>query len=146
VRDRYQPLVGASQSDTIARDSSCELPCPLLRWTSRLAALVRRGRRPHGNDAEPARPSATTCRRRKPSTDERVEHSVVGDTADLAQCLQDAARPAGSTVASDARVRRGDFANWTVEELLPLVVKGRVIPLALFMVRPVSADAVICLS
>jgi hypothetical protein len=35
--------------------------------------------------------------------------------------------------------------NWTVEELLPLVLMGRATPLAVVMVRPGSADAVVCL-
>jgi hypothetical protein len=60
--------------------------------------------------------------------DERVEHSVTGNPADLARCLQDAAPPAGSTVLSDAPVRRCDLTRWTVEELLPLVGKGRAPP------------------
>jgi hypothetical protein len=75
-----------------------------------------------------------------------VEHTVVRDSVNLAPCLQDAAPPAGSTVVSDAPVRRCDLANRTVEELLPLVGKGRATPLAVCVVRPVSADAVVCMS
>jgi hypothetical protein len=43
-------------------------------------------------------------------------------------------------------VRRCDLANGTVEELPPLVLMGRATPLAVVMVRPGSADAVICMS
>jgi hypothetical protein len=71
---------------------------------------------------------------------------VTGDIGNLAYCRQDAARSAGCSVVSDARVRRWDLANWAVAELLPLVVKGRATPLAVVRVRPGSADAVLCLS
>jgi hypothetical protein len=77
--------------------------------------------------------------------DERVERTVVGATGSLAYCLQDAALPAGCSVVGEAPVRRCDFANWTVEELLPLVLMGRATPLAVVIVRPGSADAVVCL-
>jgi adenylate cyclase len=75
-------------------------------------------------------------------SEERVEYTVVGDTVNLAHCLQDAARPAGTTVASEATLRGCDLTEWAVEELPPLVVKGRVTPVSAFTVRPVSADAV----
>lgn len=79
-------------------------------------------------------------------SEERVEYTVVGDTVNLAHCLQDAARPAGSTVASAATVRRCDATDWTFEELPPLVVKGRVTSVSAFTVRPISADAVVPVS
>ena len=70
---------------------------------------------------------------------------MTGTTVNLAPCLQDAAPPAGCSVLSAAPVRRCDLANWTVEELLPLVLMGRATPLAVVIVRPGSADAVVCL-
>lgn len=79
-------------------------------------------------------------------SEERVEYTVVGDTVNLAHCLQDAARPAGSTVASEATVRRCEATDWVLEELPPLVVKGRASPVSAFTVRPISADAVVGVS
>jgi hypothetical protein len=79
----------------------------------------------------------TTCRRWKPGTRPmgRVP-TAVGDTVDLAHCPREAeaACHAGCTI-SEAPVLRCDLANWTVEELLPLVVKGRATPVAAFVVR-----------
>jgi class 3 adenylate cyclase len=80
-------------------------------------------------------------------SEERVEYTVVGDTVNLAHCLQDAARPAGTTVASEATVRRcGELADWTFEEGPPLAMKGRVAPVAAFKARPVAVDGVVGVS
>jgi class 3 adenylate cyclase len=55
---------------------------------------------------------------------DRVEYTVVGDTVNLAARLCDAARPAGSTVASAVTISRSDQADGY--ELLPAFqVKGR---------------------
>ena len=70
---------------------------------------------------------------------------MTGTTVNLAPCLQDAAPPAGCSVLSAALVRRCDLANWTIE-LLPLVLMGRATPLAVVIVRPGSADAVVSMS
>ena len=70
---------------------------------------------------------------------------MVGATGSLALCLQDAALPAGCSVVREAPVRRWELADGTVAELLPLVLMGRATLLAVCMVRPVSADAVVCL-
>jgi hypothetical protein len=51
-----------------------------------------------------------------------------------------------STVVREAPVRAATPQTGAVEELLPLVVMGRAAPLAVVMVRPGSAGAVICLS
>ena len=59
--------------------------------------------------AWPRSASASACRpARSPprcsGSDERLEYTVVGDTVNLAQRLQDLARPAGTTVLSEATV------------------------------------------
>ncbi|MDT4894686.1 MAG: adenylate cyclase [Pseudonocardiales bacterium] len=55
---------------------------------------------------------------------ERLEYTVVGDTVNLAQRLQDLARPAGTTVASEQTVRLADEqVEW--DPLGPCLVKGR---------------------
>jgi class 3 adenylate cyclase len=66
-------------------------------------------------------------------SDERVEYTVVGDTVNLAQRLQDLARPAGTTVVSGATAE----ALTHPPELQPMgeqVVKGRETPVAAFRV------------
>ena len=55
---------------------------------------------------------------------ERLEYTMVGDTVNLAQRLQDLARPAGTTVASAATVELADDA-WQWDSLGACVVKGR---------------------
>ena len=52
--------------------------------------------------------------------------------------------PAGA--GSRAHDEPVQHTNWTVEERLPLMARGRAAPLALFRVRAGLADAVVCLS
>jgi adenylate cyclase len=71
---------------------------------------------------------------------ERVEYTVVGDTVNLAQRLQDLARPAGTTVVSAATVealgaQRQDFV---LIELGEQLVKGRDTPVAAFRIAATS--------
>jgi class 3 adenylate cyclase len=58
---------------------------------------------------------------------ERLEYTVVGDTVNLAQRLQDLARPAGNTVAGEPTVRAAGPA-WNWESLGEHQVKGRTTP------------------
>jgi adenylate cyclase len=65
---------------------------------------------------------------------ERLEYTVVGDTVNLAQRLQDLARPAGNTVASEATVR-GAGDDWHWEPLGSREVKGRAAPVEAFRLK-----------
>ena len=58
---------------------------------------------------------------------ERLEYTLVGDTVNLAQRLQDLARPAGRTVASEATVRAAG-EGWAWQPLGSSAVKGRTTP------------------
>jgi class 3 adenylate cyclase/DNA-binding NarL/FixJ family response regulator len=62
---------------------------------------------------------------------ERLEYTVVGDTVNLAQRLQDLARPAGTTVASEATVQ-GCQDAWPWESLGACEVKGREAPVSAY--------------
>jgi class 3 adenylate cyclase len=57
---------------------------------------------------------------------ERLEYTLVGDTVNIAQRLQDLARPAGTTVASHATAAMAP--GWQFEHLDPVLVKGRDAP------------------
>jgi adenylate cyclase len=71
---------------------------------------------------------------------ERLEYTVVGDTVNLAQRLQDLARPAGMTVASEATVTMADD-EWTWESLGACDVKGRAAPVAAYRLgAPIQSE------
>ncbi len=73
---------------------------------------------------------------------ERYEYTLVGDTVNLAQRLQDLARPAGTTVLSDATLHALGGA-WATEEMGVEKVKGRDTPVRCHrLVVPVPAAAV----
>jgi adenylate cyclase len=63
-------------------------------------------------------------------SEERIEYTLVGDTVNLAQRLQDLARPAGSTVANAATVEKA--TQWSFEPLGEQHVKGRAAPVEAF--------------
>ena len=65
---------------------------------------------------------------------ERLEYTLVGDTVNLAQRLQDLARPAGSTVLGEGTA--GAVRGWPLEALPPCQVKGRIAPVHAFLLRP----------
>jgi class 3 adenylate cyclase len=72
---------------------------------------------------------------------ERVEYTVVGDTVNLASRLTDAARPAGTTIASATTVAGAD-AGWTVHPMPAFQVKGRTTSVSAFRVVGPFAPAV----
>jgi class 3 adenylate cyclase/ActR/RegA family two-component response regulator len=65
-------------------------------------------------------------------SDERLEYTVVGDTVNLAQRLQDLARPAGTTVASAPTVHAVGVGTYPFVELGDQLVKGRDTPVAAY--------------
>jgi class 3 adenylate cyclase len=75
-------------------------------------------------------------------SDERLEYTVVGDTVNLSQRLQDLARPAGTTVVSDATVA-GLTSVPPLEALDPQQVKGRATPVIAYRIGPRDSIAVL---
>jgi class 3 adenylate cyclase len=68
-------------------------------------------------------------------SDERLEYTVVGDTVNLSQRLQDLARPAGTTVLG-ASTMSALADPPPVEALPPQQVKGRETPVHAFRIAP----------
>jgi class 3 adenylate cyclase len=72
---------------------------------------------------------------------ERLEYTLVGDTVNLAQRLQDLARPAGSTVANEATVVLAND-GWDWDSLGDREVKGREAPVAAYrLCTPITTTA-----
>jgi adenylate cyclase len=65
-------------------------------------------------------------------SEERLEYTLVGDTVNLAQRLQDLARPAGTTVVAEATVQAADHRLWNWEPLGERHVKGRTSPVVAY--------------
>jgi class 3 adenylate cyclase len=66
-------------------------------------------------------------------SEERIEYTLVGDTVNMAQRLQDLARPAGSTVANAATVKQAP--QWTFEPMGEQQVKGRETPVQAYRLQ-----------
>ncbi len=65
-------------------------------------------------------------------SEERLEYTLVGDTVNLAQRLQDLARPAGTTVVGESTVQAADRELWNWEPLGERHVKGRASPVVAY--------------
>ena len=83
-------------------------------------------------------------------SEERLEYTLVGDTVNLSQRLQELARPAGTTVVSSATVSALSFGmtgegGLVFEPMAQRLVKGRETPVDAFRLPPPSAggDALI---
>jgi adenylate cyclase len=75
-------------------------------------------------------------------SEERLEYTLVGDTVNLAQRLQDLARPAGTTVVAEATVQAADRQQWGWEPLGERHVKGRTSPVVAYrLAAPALAAA-----
>ena len=68
-------------------------------------------------------------------SDERIEYTVVGDTVNLANRLQDLARPAGAIVLGESTWRQLTKRPEDFEELPAQLVKGRRTPVTCYRVR-----------
>jgi class 3 adenylate cyclase/ActR/RegA family two-component response regulator len=75
-------------------------------------------------------------------SEERLEYTVVGDTVNLAQRLQDQARPAGRIVLSEATYA-ALRAPVDAQRLDPLRVKGREAPVKAYVITVAGADRAI---
>jgi adenylate cyclase len=70
-------------------------------------------------------------------SDERLEYTVVGDTVNMAQRLQDLARPAGTTVLSELTEQA--IEGWPLDPMPPCLVKGRSTPVVAYRLRDGAA-------
>ena len=73
-------------------------------------------------------------------SDERFEYTLVGDVVNLAQRLQDLARPAGTTVMSQATWDSLTELPDEYEELKLQLVKGRQTPITCYRIMVVTDD------
>jgi class 3 adenylate cyclase len=73
-------------------------------------------------------------------SDERFEYTLVGDTVNLAQRLQDLARPAGTTVLIEATWNNLTNLPDEYERLTPQLIKGRRTPVTCYRVIMAAQD------
>ena len=66
--------------------------------------------------------------------DERLEYTLVGDTVNLAQRFQDLARPAGTTVMSEATWENLTERPDEYEKLTAQLMKGRRAPVTCYRI------------
>jgi adenylate cyclase len=71
---------------------------------------------------------------------ERLEYTVVGDTVNLSQRLQDLARPAGTTVFSEATAEALGFPT-EMEPMDVQLVKGRDTPVQAYKIEPTNGGS-----
>jgi adenylate cyclase len=71
---------------------------------------------------------------------ERLEYTVVGDTVNLSQRLQDLARPAGTTVFSEATAEALGFPP-EMEPMDVQLVKGRDTPVQAYKIEPTNGGS-----
>jgi class 3 adenylate cyclase len=69
-------------------------------------------------------------------SEERLEYTVVGDTVNMSQRLQDLARPAGTIVLSEATVEALSEQPEGLEPMDEVTVKGRATPVRAFVLPP----------
>src|SRR4029079_9121182 len=68
-------------------------------------------------------------------SEERLEYTLVGDTVNLSQRLQDMARPGNATVLSEATYRALSSPPEDAQPLGEVMVKGREAPLSAWRVE-----------
>jgi class 3 adenylate cyclase len=73
-------------------------------------------------------------------SDERFEYTLVGDAVNLAQRLQDLARPAGTTIMSEATWDNVTELPSQYEQLQLQLVKGRQTPVTCYRVMMPAND------
>jgi class 3 adenylate cyclase len=73
-------------------------------------------------------------------SDERFEYTLVGDTVNMAQRLQDLARPAGTTVLSEATWDNLTDLPDEYERITPQPIKGRRTPVTCYRVITIAHD------
>ena len=90
--------------------------------------------------AEGCEREAASMAREELGSEERLEYTLVGDTVNMAQRLQDQARPAGRIVLSEATYA-ALRAPVDAQRLEPLRVKGREAPVTAYVITAAGGSA-----